>query len=566
MIKIYKLFIILTAFCLISALPFTLISTEAAAAYKGLSKPVLKYAYAGCYEWWCEESRYSSPVVVDLDKDGSLEIIYSAYSIFVLDAATGKLEWRVNSGLDRSSEYKEVGGNIAGHTYSDIVVDDIDADGRYEIISGHSKGYISVYNNEGYFEKGWPQKPVSGSIRSVKAYDLDNDGTKEILVGAGVSNATSVYVYEHTGELRKGWPQLSGEQLYTNNTDFTTSGVAYGVFCNNLSAGDLDNDADLEIVAPTDVQFISAFEDDGTLLKANSELWGGKTWSRIGLFEDYLSELRNDNCGELWGYGTPILSREDCYMAQLGHSGSIVMDVDGNGSKEIIVTAMMMNFARDERQGVTMNYIEGFTPKYFTLFILNTDRTRYVNQKLGFDWRYVPTDLGEALSFDYENVIYYCDYSPVAADMDGDGYTEFLFASPNGKVHCFSLDGTEHGAWPYSLVTRTDPVYEYATMPTCRDLDGDKEPEVIFASWTSFDKKTNPSRIKGRLYILSSEGRLLYSVELPDTKDAVGRPNCSLNNPAVADIDKDGELEIIVNTMYAGVCVYDVPGSVAGKQ
>jgi hypothetical protein len=24
-------------------------------------------------------------------------------------------------------------------------------------------------------------------------------------------------------------------------------------------------------------------------------------------------------------------------------------------------------------------------------------------------------------------------------------------------------------------------------------LDGDKEPEVIFASWTSFDKKTNPS-------------------------------------------------------------------------
>jgi accessory colonization factor AcfC len=75
-----------------------------------------------------------------------------------------------------------------------------------------------------------------------KSNDLDNDGTKEILVGAGVSNATSVYVYEHPENCARAG-RSERRTAYTNNTDFTTSGVAYGVFCNNLSAGDLDNDA-----------------------------------------------------------------------------------------------------------------------------------------------------------------------------------------------------------------------------------------------------------------------------------------------------------------------------------
>ena len=51
----------------------------------GIALPALKWQNAGCYSSWCETGWYSSPAVADLDGDGSLEVIGSAYSIFVLD-------------------------------------------------------------------------------------------------------------------------------------------------------------------------------------------------------------------------------------------------------------------------------------------------------------------------------------------------------------------------------------------------------------------------------------------------------------------------------------------------
>jgi hypothetical protein len=64
--------------------------------------PVLKWANKGCYSSWCETGWYSSPAVADLDGDGKMEVIGAAYSIFVVDGATGELKWRVASGHDRS--------------------------------------------------------------------------------------------------------------------------------------------------------------------------------------------------------------------------------------------------------------------------------------------------------------------------------------------------------------------------------------------------------------------------------------------------------------------------------
>jgi len=72
------------------------------ASAQGIQPPQLKWQYGGCYSSWCETGWYSSPAVADLNGDGDLEIIASAYSIVVLDGATGTLEWRVKSGHDRS--------------------------------------------------------------------------------------------------------------------------------------------------------------------------------------------------------------------------------------------------------------------------------------------------------------------------------------------------------------------------------------------------------------------------------------------------------------------------------
>ena len=133
--------------------------------------PVLKWQYGGCYASWCETGWYSSPAVADLDGDGKKEIIASAYSIAVLDGQTGNLEWRVGPGRDRSED-----PSYNHRTWPGIDVTDVDGDGYLEIITAHSGGYVSVYDHNGYFQNGWPQRPTTNELRGLVVNDLDKDG------------------------------------------------------------------------------------------------------------------------------------------------------------------------------------------------------------------------------------------------------------------------------------------------------------------------------------------------------------------------------------------------------
>ncbi len=165
---------------------------------KAIDHISLKWKHGGAYNSWVETGWYASPVIVDLDGDGSLEIVSSAYSLTVLDALTGNLKWRVKSGHDMT----EPNAQNVGRTWPNIIVDDIDADGQLEIISAHGNGYVSVYNHDGYFEQGWPQKPISRELRGLKVDDLDLDGTKEIIVTAAVGSKENIWVLsttEHCG-------------------------------------------------------------------------------------------------------------------------------------------------------------------------------------------------------------------------------------------------------------------------------------------------------------------------------------------------------------------------------
>lgn len=251
----------------------------------------------------------------------------------MLDAATGSIKWRVNSGKDRNSPVVEVGGNN-GHTWSDIEIHDINGDGKKEIITGHGHGLISVLDSNGYFLPGWPQTPADVSVRSVEVADLDSDGKMEIIVGLGVGGPTSVYVYNYDGTLREGWPQTPDSSDPVSWT--------YGIFMDTITTADLNNDNILEIIVPSDLSFISVFEPDGSPYMANESVFGPKSWGQISLFEDYASEIRNDNGG--WGF--PVTGnelRENLYKGEFGHAKAKVYDVDGNGTKEVIVTTIMCN-------------------------------------------------------------------------------------------------------------------------------------------------------------------------------------------------------------------------------
>jgi uncharacterized repeat protein (TIGR01451 family) len=491
--------------------------------------PTLKWAYKGCSGGYCETGWYSSPAVADLDGDGKVEVIAAAYSVFVLDGATGSLIWEVASGHDRS----QPGASPVGRTWPDVVVADLDANGDLEIVTAHGGGWLSVYNQDGYFEPGWPKQVTPGNeLRSLGVYDLDNDHRLEIVV-ASTRSENQWFVYEPDGSLRAGsWPQHS--------PDSNTNGYTAGCYNQNLAAGDLDGDGRGEIVGPNDTHYLAAYQDDGSQLRA-SLVYGtnpdgsAKVWSRVGVHVSHAVDLRGyANCGSE-------------HRPNFADSAPVIVDIDQNGSQEVVVVGNVYDCGTSD-----------YTSLYEIPYILNGDRTRWAAG--GDNWTNLPTpEPGAApLSQDY-NRIETNRPNPVPADLDGDGKLEILYPSYDGRLHAYSLDKTQPGLWPYKVKKDGESLIRFASEPVVADLENNGPAEVIFTSWV--EKGSGQS---GRLTILSSQGSLLKEVSLP--APATGAAwNGGLAAPTLANLDNDADLEVVVNTAHSGLVAYDLPGSAGAR-
>jgi uncharacterized repeat protein (TIGR01451 family) len=473
-----------------------------------LQAPVLKWQHGGCYRSWCETGWYSSPAVADLDSDGTVEIIGGAYSLFILDGETGSLEQRFDTPGSR--------------IWPGVVVADIDGNGDHEIVIAQGGGYVSVYDHEGYYEPGWPQRPSDREFRSLAVDDLDGDGDMEIVVGLARLDSVNVWVFEHTGSVRPGWPQLTGE------------GSAAGLYNDTIALDDLDGDGQLELVVPSDTITICAYEPDGTQLPTH-EMYHDHAghdmdyWGEVPAYVDLAYETRG------WG---PCYT-EPTARANFANGPANVVDMNGDGRTEVVVIGDVHDC-----------HTSPYTDLYNGPYILNVDRSRFNTD--GFDWSTPPVDTGAPLIQDY-NVIETVQPNPVTVDLDGDGNLEIVYPSYDGKMHAFWLDKTEHHSWPYAIYTGGH--YRFASEPAAADLDDDGHAELIFASW--IEKGAN---LTGRLHILDYLGNPLHEVSLPAAYGSSDW-NGALAAPTLANIDKDPDLEVVLNTAHSGFVAYDLPGT-----
>ncbi len=488
----------------------------------------LRYSDGGRDAVTSQIAYHAKPVVCDLDGDGKLDIVAAASSVMCLDAATGKEKWK-SAGDSR--------------VWADPFVGDIDGDGANEVVTGHADGSLRAYDKAGNMKPGWPVG-LPGEIYSVEAADLDGDGTLEIAAGVGVGDGTNVWVYEHDGTLRPGWPQLDaardGAKASAKLTDRSYS-YAWGVFNDNIAIGDIDDDGRPEIVVPSDVPQICAYEADGTPVKTASDFDGGVPWGRVGAFSDAAYEAQVPNGGfgmEADRMGNPLnllsLPMNERQIATFTHSKAAIADLDGDGKNEVAVVGAIHDRA-----------VGPLPSLYQELYLFRGDRTRYSG------WTSAPAKVEAPLSEDW-NLIERCVPDPVCADLDGDGSMEILYPDFAGKLNCFWLDHTQHGSWPINVWDGTN--LEYAAPPAVYDLDGDEKQEVIYVT-----HPTKHGAKSGRLYIADSMGRVLQSVDLPlPTNIYGGDYNAGCVPPVVADVDGDDHVEIIVHTYLSGVVVYDL--------
>ncbi len=484
---------------------FLFLNSEAVTAVPlgAINAPVLKWQNGGCYNSWCETGWYSSPAVADLDNDNKPEVIASPYTLFALNGEDGSTQWSVDP--------------PGGRTWPGVVVADIDDSGDLEILVAQGGGYVTAYDHLG--NQVWSQRPKNSELRGMAVYDLDDDGTMEVIVTA-TGNEVNTWVLEDNGATRANWPQMTDG-----------SGDAWGVYNANVAVGDLDNDNQGEIIVPSDVHHINAYEANAAQIPANA-IYGGKGWGAVGIWEDFEVEKRG------WGACNGV--RAESYRTNFANGPAVIVDVDGNGSQEVVVT------------GNVNDCSTGYPPsRYVGVYIFNADRSRY--KTANYNWETVPTDTGAPLAENY-NIIQSYTSNPVVVDLDGDGEKEILFASYDGRLHAYWLDKTEKYNWPYD-VSSTGPGIRFASEPVVADLDNDGKAEVIFASWPE-----NGNGYVGKLHILDYQGNVLYEVPLPNPYGSATW-NGSLAAPTLDNIDADADLEVVLNTTHSGIVAYDLPGT-----
>jgi hypothetical protein len=495
-------------FISVSVLAASLVLTTAEAA---VSPPVLKWQRGGCTSF-CQTGWYSSPAVFDLDGDGQPEVIWGSYDLVVLQGSTGALRARA-ANPDR--------------VWPGVAVADLNGDGTPEIAVGRGGNHIHVYRfvAPSTLQVVWSTAaafPAGGEVRTLAVEDLESDGQLEVIAGrASGGSFEQITAFTSTGALRVGFPARRTGEL----------GYGWGMYNENVAVADIDGDGFKEIFGPTDTHYITALDRNGSQLPVSPIYTGRSVWSEVGVHVDQAADLRGyANCGTE-------------HRPNFANSAPVVADVDGDGTKELVVIGDVYNCAIGDPDG----------DLYHLPFILKKDRTRWTGS--GFDWTVIPAAKPGSgpLSQDY-NEIENSVQDAVVADLDGDGRKEILYSSYDGRVHAFWLDKTEHGNWPYRVPTTGGAdTFRFAGEPVVADLDNDGKAEVIFTSWPR--KATNGV---GHLHILDYLGNELHRVALPA---AAGTWNGGLAAPTLANIDADPDLEVVVGTSATGVVAYDLPNT-----
>lgn len=139
--------------------------------------------------------------------------------------------------------------------------------------------------------------------------------------------------------------------------------------------------------------------------------------------------------------------------------------------------------------------------------------------------------------------------SPALGDLDDDGMDDIVICSEQEGVHTY-LSGSPD--WVRSASTVGNELWSLAT-PVIADLENDGSPEVLMANKSA---RVYAWRNDGESVIPGNNGVFAQTV----TCGSEGFPNV-----AVADLDKDGENEVIAGVAFhygvGGVYVWDIDGN-----
>ncbi len=457
---------------------------------------------ATLFDRW-HEAWLGSPAVADLDGDGQNEIIVPRDDVLLIWHLDGKLSQKLQ---------------LPGRIWASPVVADLAPERPGLEVAVASRQQIAAWDAAG---KALPGFPVTfrDEMRSLAAADIDGDGKLELVaVTTGdltVAGQTDILIAVHgDGSVVAGFPPNT-----TGASGCDAACYVHAGYDQNVALGDVDHDGISDILAPQDNAYVSLHRGSGFAFDAAPIFRGRKKFPGVRFLLDYAEAQQ--------GYAD---NEDSANQAHFTNTAPAIVDVDGDGTNEIVMLSSVQNAAQTDRE------------RGVALWVVRHDGTRpdaWVAPFHAADFIDGLWDAGDNIVA-ATNQVTVVDLDPSQA-----GY-EFVFAGFDGKIHAVSSQNQE--LWQYSF---TQSVGVLTGGLVAADLSGDGRPELVFNTYS-----VAPG--KGSLFVLSADGALLHQLALPDRG--------AMPVPSIADVDGDGALEILVSLKDAvdkarQVLVYSVASS-----
>jgi len=358
---------------------------------------------------------------IDTDDIPDIAVANAAGKVFVLSGDGGALHWEADEqlGTEPSS------GTIA----------DLDGDGRAEVIFSGKTGFYAWHGDTGELLWHNPMPTNAATCGGSSVYDLDGDGTPEVVQGNLILNGQD-------GTLRG----TGDSGIGSGHAKLAIMGVA----------ADIDQDGSLEVVVGN-----ALYDADGLTIWDNGLVDG---FVAVGNFDDdpfgeiVVSRqggsvsLQDDDGGELWTsiiggstIGTPTIADFDAdgepEIGVAGQNRYVVLDGDGS--------QLWMN---------TINDGSGFTGS--AVFDFEGDGKAEVvyageNNLWVFDGATGEIKLQEASHSSST-----CSEYPSIADVDNDGHAEIIYSGSAGVT----VVGDMQNSWRRARPTWTQHGYHITNV------------------------------------------------------------------------------------------------------
>jgi hypothetical protein len=389
---------------------------------------------------------YATPVIYDLDHDGSLEVIAASDEIYAWNHDGTEM-------TDGDNDIRTVGMFIEDGSYyrASPVICDMDLDGIEEIICASwddEKLYVWNYDpvqDTATAKPGWP-KSTGGFVYGTPAVgDIDGDGYQEVVALTG--GAYALMAWNH-----------DGTEVADGDNNPSTDGILYKLttkwnYC-SPAIGNLDGTGAMEVVFGTYTGDLHVIDGSG------NDLWG-------------------------WPYST----------GETIVSSPALVDFDEDGDLEIV-----------------------FSSNDDTVRVMHHDKV----MASGWPQRHVQS--GELSP------------SPAVGDMDNDGDLDIVLGGSNGRVVLKTYEGDLMVGWPVYIDG------DIMSSPVVGDIDGDDLLDVVIGS------------DEGSVYAWDRRGNLIDG--WPG-----GTSSFVFSTPTICDLDDDGDVEVVVAGMDTRVYAWDVLGS-----